>query len=143
MTPKADVLTSFTSPGLSGVKRSRSGRLLLPTLEYWRNQTVVYDPNYQVIIGVTDGISTPSRAELTHEPKRSEGRPRSKKDPNTAKEKLPHEPKRSVGRSKSIKDPDAAKATKKLTKEPKRSVERPKSIKVSGAAKEIKSSRRR
>ncbi|KAK1396549.1 hypothetical protein POM88_006412 [Heracleum sosnowskyi] len=144
VTPKADVVTSFTSPGLSSVKRSRSGRLLLPTLEYWRNQTVVYDPNHQVI-GVTDGISTPSRAELIHEPKRSEGRPKSKKDPSAATEKLPHEPTISVGRRKSKKDPDAAKATKKLTQEPKRSVGRPKCMKdpVAAKEKEIKSSRRR
>ncbi|KAK1359061.1 hypothetical protein POM88_020372 [Heracleum sosnowskyi] len=47
VTPKAVVVTSFTSPGLSSVKRSRSGRILLPTLEYWRNQTVVYDPESQ------------------------------------------------------------------------------------------------
>ncbi|KAL8145938.1 hypothetical protein AgCh_003894 [Apium graveolens] len=144
VTPKADVKTSFISPELSSMKRSRSGRLLLPVLEYWRNQTKIYDQDHQVVIGVTDGISTPSRAELTHEPKRSEGRSRNKNDHKAATEKLPHEPKKYVGRPKSINDPDAAVVTKKLTEKPKRSRGRPKGKNNPDAAKEeIKRSCRR
>ncbi|XP_063950400.1 kinetochore-associated protein KNL-2 homolog isoform X2 [Daucus carota subsp. sativus] len=136
VTPKADIKTSIMSPELSSVKRSRSGRILLPTLEYWRNQTAIYDAEHQVI-GIKDSI--PCTAEVRHEPKRSEGRARSKKHPNAATEKLTREPKRPVGRPQSKIDPNAA--TEKLTHEPKRPVGRLR--KNLAAAKEFKSSRRR
>ncbi|KAI3515868.1 hypothetical protein L1887_14773 [Cichorium endivia] len=35
--------TNVLSPECFSGKRSRSGRVLLPSLEFWRNQTVVYD----------------------------------------------------------------------------------------------------
>ncbi|KAI4300126.1 hypothetical protein L6164_033538 [Bauhinia variegata] len=39
---------STASPQLSSFKRSRSGRLLLPTMEYWRNQMPVYDADRNI-----------------------------------------------------------------------------------------------
>ncbi|KAL6987325.1 hypothetical protein U1Q18_013073 [Sarracenia purpurea var. burkii] len=38
--------TSIVSPESLCFKRSRSGRLLLPTLEFWRNQMAIYDANH-------------------------------------------------------------------------------------------------
>ncbi|KAH7515098.1 hypothetical protein FEM48_Zijuj11G0160100 [Ziziphus jujuba var. spinosa] len=40
---EAQVNISVVSPESSSFKRSRSGRLLLPTLEFWRNQMPIYD----------------------------------------------------------------------------------------------------
>ncbi|KAI8556581.1 hypothetical protein RHMOL_Rhmol05G0265300 [Rhododendron molle] len=45
---------TFVFPESSSFKRSRSGRLLLPTLEFWRNQLVIYDGDHQ-ITGIQQG----------------------------------------------------------------------------------------
>ncbi|KAK2973138.1 hypothetical protein RJ640_000843 [Escallonia rubra] len=52
----------IVSPESLSSKRSRSGRLLLPTLEFWRNQTAIYDADRQ-IIGIQKGVDAkqPSR----------------------------------------------------------------------------------
>ncbi|XP_010543323.1 PREDICTED: uncharacterized protein LOC104816287 isoform X2 [Tarenaya hassleriana] len=42
--------TAFVSPELSSTKRSRSGRLLVSTLEFWRNQVPVYDARQSSIL---------------------------------------------------------------------------------------------
>ncbi|KAK9290027.1 hypothetical protein L1049_008190 [Liquidambar formosana] len=54
--------TSIVSPESMGFKRSRSGRLLLPTLDFWRNQMAVYDADRQ-ITGIQKGlhVEEPSR----------------------------------------------------------------------------------
>ncbi|XP_024031243.1 uncharacterized protein LOC112094497 isoform X2 [Morus notabilis] len=41
--PEEKAITSIFSPECSTVRQSRSGRLLLPTMEFWRNQMPVYD----------------------------------------------------------------------------------------------------
>ncbi|KAG5550169.1 hypothetical protein RHGRI_015206 [Rhododendron griersonianum] len=46
VTKRGTEKTTFVSPESSSFKRSRSGRLLLPTLEFWRNQLVIYDGVY-------------------------------------------------------------------------------------------------
>ncbi|XP_059667804.1 kinetochore-associated protein KNL-2 homolog [Cornus florida] len=46
---------SVVSPGSLSFKRSRSGRLLLPTLEFWRNQTAIYDADRH-ITGIQEGL---------------------------------------------------------------------------------------
>ncbi|GAV62706.1 SANTA domain-containing protein [Cephalotus follicularis] len=54
---------STASPVSMGSKRSRSGRLLVPTLDFWRNQIPVYDAERN-LIGIQEGLSTavePSR----------------------------------------------------------------------------------
>ncbi|KAL7248312.1 hypothetical protein ACSBR2_003095 [Camellia fascicularis] len=45
---------SFISPESLSFKRSRSGRLLLPTLQFWRNQMPIYDKDRQ-ITGIQEG----------------------------------------------------------------------------------------
>ncbi|KAI8015491.1 hypothetical protein LOK49_LG05G00511 [Camellia lanceoleosa] len=45
---------SFISPESLSFKRSRSGRLLLPTLQFWRNQMPIYDKDRQ-ITGIREG----------------------------------------------------------------------------------------
>uniref|UniRef100_A0A5B7BPE9 SANTA domain-containing protein n=1 Tax=Davidia involucrata TaxID=16924 RepID=A0A5B7BPE9_DAVIN len=62
--------TSAVSPGSLSFKRSRSGRLLLPTLEFWRNQTAIYDAERH-ITGIQDGLHViePSRGSRS-EPQR-------------------------------------------------------------------------
>ncbi|KAI4340089.1 hypothetical protein MLD38_024959 [Melastoma candidum] len=56
--------TPFTSP--DSFNRSRSGRILLPRLEFWRNQVAVYDANREVA-GIIDGqIFTPQSRALGH-----------------------------------------------------------------------------
>ncbi|KAA8518884.1 hypothetical protein F0562_016342 [Nyssa sinensis] len=62
--------TSAVSPGSLSFKRSRSGRLLLPTLEFWRNQTAIYDAD-RCITGIQDGLQSiePSRGSRS-EPQR-------------------------------------------------------------------------
>lgn len=39
---------SIVSPELLSLKRSRSGRLLLPSLDFWRNQKAVYDADRRI-----------------------------------------------------------------------------------------------
>ncbi|XP_048320508.2 kinetochore-associated protein KNL-2 homolog isoform X2 [Ziziphus jujuba] len=46
---EAQVNISVVSPESSSFKRSRSGRLLLPTLEFWRNQMPIYDADHKLI----------------------------------------------------------------------------------------------
>ncbi|KAF5953779.1 hypothetical protein HYC85_006635 [Camellia sinensis] len=57
---------SFISPESLSFKRSRSGRLLLPTLQFWRNQMPIYDKDRQ-ITGIREGEGLrgvePSRGE--------------------------------------------------------------------------------
>lgn len=45
---KVKVTSSVGSPLSPNLKRSRSGRLLLPMLEFWRNQRAVYDADRQI-----------------------------------------------------------------------------------------------
>ncbi|KAI3729802.1 hypothetical protein L6452_18472 [Arctium lappa] len=45
---------NILSPESFSGKKSRSGRVLLPTLEFWRNQTVIYDADRHVT-GVVEG----------------------------------------------------------------------------------------
>ncbi|XP_054800228.1 kinetochore-associated protein KNL-2 homolog [Prosopis cineraria] len=47
---------SAVSPDLSNFRRSRSGRLLLPPLEFWRNQMPVYDADHS-LTEILDGAS--------------------------------------------------------------------------------------
>ncbi|KAG5550173.1 hypothetical protein RHGRI_015206 [Rhododendron griersonianum] len=54
VTKRGTEKTTFVSPESSSFKRSRSGRLLLPTLEFWRNQLVIYDGDHQ-ITGIQEG----------------------------------------------------------------------------------------
>ncbi|XAR68964.1 hypothetical protein NMG60_11000390 [Bertholletia excelsa] len=63
--------TSFVSPESLNIKRSRSGRLLLPTLEFWRNQVAVYDVNRQ-ITGIREGDCgvEPSRGSRSEPPRK-------------------------------------------------------------------------
>ncbi|XP_052172598.1 kinetochore-associated protein KNL-2 homolog isoform X2 [Diospyros lotus] len=46
---------SLISPESLNLKRSRSGRLLLPTLEFWRNQMPIYDMDRR-ITGIQGGL---------------------------------------------------------------------------------------
>ncbi|XP_034890234.1 kinetochore-associated protein KNL-2 homolog [Populus alba] len=57
-----EMTTCIHSPESLNLKRSRSGRLLLPTLDFWRNQIPVYDENRN-ITGVQEelGVVEPSR----------------------------------------------------------------------------------
>lgn len=57
-----EMTTCIHSPESLNLKRSRSGRLLLPTLDFWRNQIPVYDENRN-ITGVQEelGVVKPSR----------------------------------------------------------------------------------
>ncbi|KAJ6707312.1 MIS18-BINDING PROTEIN 1 [Salix viminalis] len=57
-----ETTTCIHSPESLSLKRSRSGRLLLPTLDFWRNQIPVYDENRN-ITGVQEelGVAEPSR----------------------------------------------------------------------------------
>ncbi|KAJ6368009.1 hypothetical protein OIU78_000561 [Salix suchowensis] len=57
-----ETTTRIHSPESLSLKRSRSGRLLLPTLDFWRNQIPVYDENRN-ITGVQEelGVVEPSR----------------------------------------------------------------------------------
>ncbi|XP_024189265.1 uncharacterized protein LOC112193374 isoform X1 [Rosa chinensis] len=48
-TPKVNTKTSIISPESMSAGRSRSGRLQLPPLEFWRNQSAVYDKDHGVI----------------------------------------------------------------------------------------------
>lgn len=68
VTPRGEDLVSVVSPESFSCKRSRSGRLLLPTLEYWRNQTAIYDADHR-ITGIKEGINMPSRG-IKSEPQR-------------------------------------------------------------------------
>ncbi|XP_057972301.1 kinetochore-associated protein KNL-2 homolog [Malania oleifera] len=47
--------SSIVSPEDLSYKRSRSGRLLMPTLDFWRNQVAVYDAKRQVT-GIQEGL---------------------------------------------------------------------------------------
>ncbi|KAH7866446.1 hypothetical protein Vadar_020573 [Vaccinium darrowii] len=67
--------TSFLSPESPCFRRSRSGRLLLPSLEFWRNQLAIYDADRKItgIQGLRDvDVSGGSRSE----PQRKRGRHR-------------------------------------------------------------------
>ncbi|XP_019081719.1 kinetochore-associated protein KNL-2 homolog [Vitis vinifera] len=44
---------SIVSPELLSLKRSRSGRLLLPSLDFWRNQKAVYDTVRDIFLPYT------------------------------------------------------------------------------------------
>ncbi|PSS34968.1 Protein EMBRYO DEFECTIVE like [Actinidia chinensis var. chinensis] len=48
VTPGGTEKMSFLPPESLSFKRSRSGRLLIPTLEFWRNQTAIYDVDRQI-----------------------------------------------------------------------------------------------
>ncbi|XP_010253234.1 PREDICTED: uncharacterized protein LOC104594582 isoform X2 [Nelumbo nucifera] len=49
--------SSIVSPECLSFRRSRSGRLLVPTLEFWHNEQVVYDADGQ-ITGIQKGLPT-------------------------------------------------------------------------------------
>lgn len=60
---------NILSPESFSGKKSRSGRVLLPTLEFWRNQTVVYDADRKVT-GVLEGTYvTPSSRDISEDNK--------------------------------------------------------------------------
>ncbi|KAM7468094.1 hypothetical protein LguiB_015656 [Lonicera macranthoides] len=61
---------SILSPESLSSKRSRSGRLLLPTLEFWRNQTVIYDEDRRVTGIKQDLPAVQSSRGSKSEPKR-------------------------------------------------------------------------
>ncbi|VVA22604.1 PREDICTED: EMBRYO DEFECTIVE 1674 [Prunus dulcis] len=46
---------SIASPESLNMRRSRSGRLLLPTMEFWRNQLAIYDSDRKVT-GIQGGL---------------------------------------------------------------------------------------
>ncbi|KAL8473657.1 hypothetical protein ACS0TY_029816 [Phlomoides rotata] len=48
------------SPESMSINRSRSGRLLMPTLEFWRNQRAVYDAD-RTVTGIEEGINEQPR----------------------------------------------------------------------------------
>ncbi|KAL6145968.1 hypothetical protein ACLB2K_056651 [Fragaria x ananassa] len=64
--PKVTAYTSLISPESLSAGRSRSGRLRLRPLEFWRNQSAVYDKDHGVI-GIQEEIPrvTPSRVLLS------------------------------------------------------------------------------
>ncbi|KAM1271640.1 hypothetical protein ACFX2I_032539 [Malus domestica] len=64
-TPVENKKVSIISPESLNLKRSRTGRLLLPTMEFWRNQAAVYDLDRN-ITGIQDDrpVVTPSRDSL-------------------------------------------------------------------------------
>ncbi|XP_058215109.1 kinetochore-associated protein KNL-2 homolog isoform X2 [Rhododendron vialii] len=74
VTKRGTEKTTFVSPESSSFKRSRSGRLLLPTLEFWRNQLVIYDGDHQ-ITGIQESPRDvePSRGSRS-EPQRMRGK---------------------------------------------------------------------
>nr|XP_011466582.1 PREDICTED: uncharacterized protein LOC101312069 isoform X2 [Fragaria vesca subsp. vesca] len=71
--PKVTAYTSLISPESLSAGRSRSGRLRLRPLEFWRNQSAVYDKDHGVI-GIQEEIPrvTPSRGSFT-EPRKRKG----------------------------------------------------------------------
>ncbi|XP_050380715.1 uncharacterized protein LOC126797965 isoform X2 [Argentina anserina] len=72
-TPKVNM--KIISPESLSAGRSRSGRLLLPPLEFWRNQTAIYDKDHGVI-GIEEELPTvtPSRGSTSEPPKRKANR---------------------------------------------------------------------
>ncbi|CAN1229505.1 Kinetochore-associated protein KNL-2 homolog [Linum grandiflorum] len=60
-TPKGKTTSCLHSPESLNLKRSRSGRLLMPTLEFWRNQSPIYDAERKVI-GILEEVGTPRQA---------------------------------------------------------------------------------
>ncbi|KAL3536384.1 hypothetical protein ACH5RR_004845 [Cinchona calisaya] len=53
VTPKKKEESSIASPESLSLRRSRSGRLLVPTMQFWRNQRAVYDADRR-ITGIKD-----------------------------------------------------------------------------------------
>ncbi|CAN1142793.1 Kinetochore-associated protein KNL-2 homolog [Linum perenne] len=72
-TVEAKASSCLRSPESLNLKRSRSGRLLMPTLDFWRNETPVYDGERKVIgiLGQLDIVqpSRGSRSEPVKKPK--------------------------------------------------------------------------
>ncbi|XP_024994728.1 kinetochore-associated protein KNL-2 homolog isoform X2 [Cynara cardunculus var. scolymus] len=67
---------NILSPESFSGKKSRSGRVLLPALEFWRNQTVVYDADRQVT-GVLEGTYiTQSSRDISEDNKEFNKKPR-------------------------------------------------------------------
>ncbi|KAK2657921.1 hypothetical protein Ddye_010973 [Dipteronia dyeriana] len=58
---------NIVSPESLSLKRSRSGRLLLPSLDFWRNQIAVYDADRK-ITGIQ--VATPSKGSKSEPPKK-------------------------------------------------------------------------
>ncbi|KAH7553669.1 hypothetical protein JRO89_XS12G0040600 [Xanthoceras sorbifolium] len=56
---------NIVSPEFLSLKRSRSGRLLLPSLDFWRNQIAVYDADRRVT-GIQ--VATPSKGSKSEPP---------------------------------------------------------------------------
>ncbi|CAL2267999.1 unnamed protein product [Prunus armeniaca] len=63
---------SIASPESLNMRRSRSGRLLLPTMEFWRNQLAIYDSDRKVT-GIQGGLPvvTTSRGSSSGSQKRN------------------------------------------------------------------------
>ncbi|TXG73465.1 hypothetical protein EZV62_002044 [Acer yangbiense] len=58
---------NIVSPESLSCKRSRSGRLILPSLDFWRNQIAVYDADRK-ITGIQ--VATPSKGSKSEPPKK-------------------------------------------------------------------------
>ncbi|KAL6277878.1 hypothetical protein ACE6H2_021479 [Prunus campanulata] len=70
--PEVNKKVSIASPESLNMRRSRSGRLLLPTMEFWRNQLAIYDSDRKVT-GIQGGLPvvTTSRGSSSGSQKRN------------------------------------------------------------------------
>ncbi|KAJ4704722.1 hypothetical protein OWV82_021591 [Melia azedarach] len=77
LTPKTKEKSSVVSPESLSLKRSRSGRLLVPSLDFWRNQIAVYDADRK-ITGIQEGLEIlkPSKGTKSEPPKRKKQKQR-------------------------------------------------------------------